>query len=233
MTNLLYIDPGTGSMLFSVFIALIASATFVLRALLLKLKFILALGKQVKLDSANKGLVIFTDDKRYWNLFSPICREADSRGVALNYYTQSADDPALKEKFSNVKCTFIGEGNRGFAFMNLLVADIVLSTTPGLDVYQWKRSKSVKYYVHILHGTDDMCNYKMFSMDSYDAVLLTGDFQKKIIRRLEDLHGAKEKELTTTGYAVMDELVKKWKEYKKTATPNKIKTILLAPSWGG
>jgi hypothetical protein len=37
----------------------------------------------------------------------------------------------------------------------MMNADICLSTTPGLDVYQWKRSANVKRYVHILHAAGD------------------------------------------------------------------------------
>ena len=40
MTNFLYIDPGTGSMLFSILIGLAAAAVFGAKALFLKLKFL-------------------------------------------------------------------------------------------------------------------------------------------------------------------------------------------------
>ena len=41
----LYIDPGTGSMLFSLFIGIAAAASFALRALYLRLKFLFSGGK--------------------------------------------------------------------------------------------------------------------------------------------------------------------------------------------
>ena len=41
----LYIDPGTGSMLFSILVGLLATAYFLGRALLIKLKFILLVKK--------------------------------------------------------------------------------------------------------------------------------------------------------------------------------------------
>ena len=44
-TLLLYIDPGTGSMLFSLFIGLATTAVFAGRALILKLKFLFSGGK--------------------------------------------------------------------------------------------------------------------------------------------------------------------------------------------
>ena len=75
----LYIDPGTGSMLFSLFITLAATATFAARALYLKLKFAFSLGKAEKAENQNIPIVIFSDHKRYWNVFKPICDEADGR----------------------------------------------------------------------------------------------------------------------------------------------------------
>ena len=91
--------------------------------------------------------------------------------------TASHDDPALVKNYEHVKCMFIGEGNKAYAKLNMLKADIVLSSTPGLDVYQWKRSRDVKYYVHILHAVSDASMYRMFGIDYYDSILLTGSYQ--------------------------------------------------------
>ena len=52
----------------------------------------------------------------------------------------------LKE-YKHVKCEFIGEGNKAFARLNMMKATICFSTTPGLEVYQWKRSKECDYYI--------------------------------------------------------------------------------------
>ena len=72
---------------------------------------------------------------RSWNVFKPICDEFEKRGIDLLYLTQSDDDPALSQKYNHVKVEFIGEGNKGFARLNFLKAEIFLSTTPGLDYY--------------------------------------------------------------------------------------------------
>ena len=44
----LYIDPGTGSMLFSLFIGIAAAASFGLRALFIKLRFVFSAGKAIQ-----------------------------------------------------------------------------------------------------------------------------------------------------------------------------------------
>ena len=70
----LYIDPGTGSMLFSLVIGLVATLTFGLRALFIKIRF----GFNKKDISEEKDVipyVIFSDHKRYWNIFRPIVQE--------------------------------------------------------------------------------------------------------------------------------------------------------------
>lgn len=233
---LLYIDPGTGSMLLSLFIGIATAAIFGLRALIIKLQFILSGGKIDKNESLkNIPFVIFSDHKRYWNVFKPICDEFEKRGVDLVYYTCSSDDPALDSKYEHIKAECIGEGNKAFAKLNTLHADIFIATTPNLDVYQWKRSKKVKYYVHIPHTADDLAGYRMFGLDYYDAVLTTGNNQVELIRKIESLRPAiSKKELVTVGSLTLDGLKKRLDSIPSAAKKEKNEKpiVLLAPSWG-
>ena len=227
----LYIDPGTGSMLFTILIGVLGTFVFLFRKILLRLRFLLGGGaKEKRTEQARLPFVIFTDSKRYWNLFEPICDEFEKRGVPLTYMTASPDDPALSKPYETVRCEFIGEGNRAFAHLNLLRADVLLSTTPGLEVYQWKRSKDVRWYVHILHAAGDATGYRMFGTDYYDAVLLSGDFQIRQIRELERLRGLPPKELELVGIPYLDAM----KRRLESAPPRPAQetTVLLAPSWG-
>ena len=230
----LYIDPGTGSMLFSLFIGLATTAIFGARALSLKIKGIVGRGKQTELDKSHLGIVVYSDSKRYWNVFGPIAREFESRKVPLVYYTQSPDDPALGEKFEYVKAEFIGEGNKGFAKLNLLNADVCLSTTPGLDVLQWKRSKNCKFYVHVPHTVDDLSGYRMFGLDFYDAVLTTGQNQIDLLKHIETLRpNITKKEFETVGSPILDSLSLRLSESNRNKQEQKKdRTVLLAPSWG-
>ncbi len=227
-----YIDPGTGSMLFTILIGIVTSVMFLWKKLVLKFKFILH-GGRAEASKERYPYVIFSDSKRYWNVFKSICDEFEQRGIALEYLTASPDDPALEEKYNHVHCQFIGENNKAFAKLNLLDAGVVLSTTPGLDVYQWKRSQNVGWYVHIFHAVDEGTGYRMFGMDYYDAILLTGAFQERYIRKLEELRGLPQKELMVTGSTYMDALKAKLDKAKEIAPEDSAKkTLLLAPSWG-
>ena len=226
-----YIDPGTGSMLFTILIGIIGAAIYALRNLVVKAKFWMSGGKQKQTDSGNTPFVIFTDTKRYESIFKPLCDEMEKRGETVHYLTASPDDPLLKEKYEHVKAEFIGEGNKAFARMNFLKADVVLSSTPGLDVYQWKRSRDVKWYAHIYHAANDITSYRMFGLDYYDAVLVNGGFQIPLIRKLEKLRNLPEKEVVIVGQPQLDDLKRQLDSAPK-ADKAGTRTILLAPSWG-
>ena len=68
----LYIDPGTGSMLFTLFIGIATAVVFGARSLFIKLKFIFAKDKTNAIEKNKIQYVIFSDHKRYWNVFKPI-----------------------------------------------------------------------------------------------------------------------------------------------------------------
>ena len=225
----LYIDPGTGSMLFTILVGLLGTGLFAFRKLFLKLKFYLSGGKQKK-DAKKQPIVIFSDSKRYWNVFESICDELERRGHDAVYLTASEDDPALEKKYEHIRSEFIGANNKGFAKLNMLKADVLLSTTPGLDVYQWKRSRDVKWYAHIPHASSDIVLYRMFGIDYYDAVLLSGAYQTEQIRMLEALRNLPEKELPIVGMTYMDAM-KARLEHAEPLPPHPT-TVLLAPSWG-
>jgi hypothetical protein len=225
----LYIDPGTGSMFFSILIGLAATLYFVMRAVFIKLKVVLS-GGRVKDTAIVFPYVIYNEGKQYWNVFKPVLDEFENRGIQILYLTSAEDDPAFEMGYKLIKCEFIGEGNKAFVRLNMLCADVVLMTTPGLDVYQLKKSRKVKHYAHILHMPSDATMYRLFGIDYYDSILLTGDYQAKDIRTLENLRGLPQKRLVTVGCTYLDIATEKIKtavkEEKNTFT------VLVSPSWG-
>ncbi|MBD5412783.1 MAG: CDP-glycerol--glycerophosphate glycerophosphotransferase [Treponema sp.] len=231
MQNLLYIDPGTGSMLFSVFIGIAATLLFLARAAWLKIQLIFS-GKKAHeaVKAGRKKFVIYNEGRQYWNVFKPILDAFERRHIEVTYFTSYKQDAVFESNYAFVKAEYIGEGNRAFARLNLLSADIVLATTPGLDVYQWKRSKDVKHYAHILHAASDATMYRLFGLDYFDSVLLTGDYQKQDIKILENQRGLPQKELCTVGCPYLDALKEKISLLPKEE--NHSFTVLVSPSWG-
>ena len=226
----LYIDPGTGSMLFTILIGVLGAVIYAVRELFVKLRFRMAGGKAVKIKEDHPSVVIFSDSKRYWNVFESICDEFERRKEKLEYLTSSPDDPALNTDYEYITARYIGEGNKAFAALNTLKADIMLSTTPSLDVLYWKRSKEVKWYVHIGHFAGDMSLYRMFGIDYFDAILTSGKHQEKQIRELEKLRSLPPKEIIETGVTYLDSMKVRLDE--AGVLPVHPTTVLLAPSWG-
>lgn len=230
---LLYIDPGTGAMLFTVVIGLLTTAYYALRKLGVKLKFLLSGGRIKSNDNDDKQkLVIFSDHKRYWNVFGPICDELEKRKIDCLFWTASEDDPALSRKYEHVKCSYIGSGNRAYAKLNVMNTYLCLATTPGLDVYQWRRSRKTDYYVHTLHSPS-VPMYRMFGLDFYDSVLLNGEFQLEPLRKLEKMRNLPAKEMPIVGSVYLDAMkIKKYAMDRSRSADSSIKRVLLAPSWG-
>lgn len=231
---LLYIDPGTGSMLFTILLGIIGTIEYFLKLFYFKAKYNIR-GKKDSSENHEKiPYVIFSDDKRYWYTFEAICDYFDAKDLKLEYWTASEDDPALTKEYKTVRCRFIGKSNKAYAKLNNMSATICLSTTPGLNVYQWRRSKNVDWYVHIFHGASQAMQYRMFGLDFYDAVLTTGPLAEKYIRKLEDLRGIPKKEISMCGCTTLDMLLRRKKETIRDIKKSKKceKTVLLAPTWG-
>jgi hypothetical protein len=226
----LYIDPGTGSMLFSIVIGAAATVYFLARALIIKLKVLFA-GGRVTVNA--KGIcpyVIYCEGKQYWNVFKPVLDEFERRGKDILYLTSSSDDPVFEDSYRHIKAEYIGEGNKAFSRLNFLSAGVVLMTTPGLNVYQLKRSKTVKHYAHILHMSGDATTYHMFGLDYFDSILLTGNYQTHGIRCLEQLRGLPPKKLVTVGCTYLDVYNEKINQLPKEE--NHPFTALVSPTWG-
>ena len=228
----LYIDPGTGSMLFSILIGAAATLFFLGKAALIKIKLLFSAKKNgvATTDTNYKKYVVYNEGMQYWNVFKPVCDEFEKRQIELTYYTSAQNDPCFGQNYKFVKPEFIGEGNMAFVKLNMLSAGVVLMTTPGLQVYQLKRSKHVKHYAHVLHAASDATMYRLFGIDYFDSVLLSGDYQKKDIITLEKQRNIKAKELVTVGCPYLDTLNEKIQSIQKEENHNF--TVLVSPSWG-
>ena len=226
-----YIDPGTGSLLFSALFGIIGTLFFLSKVLLIKLKTFSFADKINKKENISKAkIIIYGEDKRYYNVFKPIIEELINLEIPTIYYSSSYDDKIFEIKSDFLKSEFIGTGNKAYAKLNFIEADICLMTTPNLDVFQLKRSKGVKKYVHITHSSAETSTYCLYSLDFFDAVFLNGEHQIRDIRELEKKRNTTVKDLYVVGNPYLDEL-SKMKE-SLTKENNSKKTILIAPSWG-
>ena len=82
----------------------------------------------------------------------------------------------------------------------------------------------------MLHGANEVAGYRMFGVDYYDAVMLSGEYQVEDLRYLEKLRSLPEKDVELVGVPYMDKMVERLKN--DTPVGAHERTVLLAPSWG-
>ena len=223
-----YLDPGTGSMLLSVFVGLISGVYFVIRKLpsTLRSLFFRLTGKTDALK--HNTLTFYAESAAYWTTFRPILVALEKLGVESSYLTSDEKDPVFSSGLKCVHPRFIGKSNSAYTALGFLQTKVFVLTTPGIDVLQIRRSPGVGRYVHVVHAVGDIHTYKLFSFDYYDAVYCAGPGQVKSLRALEALRGTRPKELPQLGCPYLDGLVER---ARKAASPEE-GTVIVAPTWG-
>ncbi len=166
-----YIDPGTGSLLVSIIVSLFATGLSFIKSIIYESKaFVYRLVGKKNLQKT-QGIVFYSDGAQYWNVFKPIISALNAKNEPCTYLCSDENDLGLQFQASNFTSHYIGKGSRAFMHLNMLEADICVMTTPGLDVYQLRRSKGVKHYTHVVHMPGEVSLYRRYGLDYYDSVL--------------------------------------------------------------
>jgi hypothetical protein len=247
---LLYLDPGTGSLLFSIIIGIASTAYFVGKELIYRLsgrvRLIASPRAAAKLREAGSGeheIVFYSEGRQYETSFKPLLQQMSRRGLRYLYLTSDPDDPLLAlagqggEPLLHAEC--IGSGPMAWARLRTLRAKLVCMTTPGLDVLQIRRSPHVGHYMHIVHSPTDKSFNRPYSFDFFDSVLINGPHQERVLRSLEGLRARKAKDLHMVGCLYYDSLVPRFAQAQEKALAASAVAsrdgrlrVLLAPTWG-
>ena len=222
--NILYIDPGTGSLIISLIIAaLISLKNFFINSYY-ELKSLITNKNYKRKVNFSEDLVFFSEGEKYWNVFQPVIKELCKKKQKVIYLTAENSDPGLKINSEFIESYYIGAMNDALAFLNKLKAKLLVSTTPQLDIFSWKYTRNIRHYCYINHSPVDIHSYKKFAFDYYDSILCTSEFQITNLIELEKKRKSKKKTLLKTGctyYDIVGEIKHTNKEF-----------ILLAPTWG-
>lgn len=266
-----YLDPGTGSLLLSSLIAIAASGIFFIKNIYYRVFPLINGGGVKRPKKDNHSLVFYSEGKQYHNVFKPILEYLDSHSYPYTYLTSSQEDlepylanlEQIKAKNPHAEFEYIGasDSNKAIARLNSLRADIVLMSTPQLDVLQIKRSKGVKHYSHIIHSLPHVDIYEVYALDYFDSVLTNSHIHTDFIHEVERVRNLHTKQVIITGCTYLDILQEKLISYQQSAqkvqffnlecSPKSVSahiesstefsidsksskkyTILLAPSWG-
>lgn len=219
-----YLDPASGSAILYLVLAGVTSLVFYSRSI-----FILIYSKFKRLFNKESSLehdyVIYSEGNQYWSTFKPLVEEFIKNQNQLVYLTSSESDPVFEIDSEYINAKYIGSEVFASAYLNYLRANILITTTPQLNVFSFKRSKWVKHFCHIVHAPIDVHTYRKFAFDFYDSVFCSGPHQIKSIQNLEVKRGTSPKKLFETGLLYYDNI----KELPTKSTPTK--TLLIAPTW--
>lgn len=229
MMPLLYLDPGTGSLLLYAIVGITTTVLFALRGFWYSLRSKVFMGKKGAVKEM-PDLVFQSEGGKYWQVFQPVLKALDKYDIKYGFVTPDRNDPVFTSGLKNVVAVCPGKELMTLSYMNRIKAKVVVSTTPQLDVYMLKRSKHVGKYVHLFHAPADIGMYEMYAFDNYDTLLCTGSYQKEAIRSIEKNRHEKAKELLDTGCTYYDYMQEELK--KLSQKPDEGLTVLYAPAWG-
>ena len=221
-------------MLFSMLVALLATALYTLKSFFFKLEYWVSRLFGTKMQHKEKQkIVIYNEGQQYFSTFYPILKELQKRNIEFTYlYSEKADE--IPKVLPNIDAHFIDTGNKAFYYLNTLEADLCIMTTPGLDVLQIKRSKGVKHYCHISHSAAGCAGYEVFGIDYFDSIILPNTYDETFVRELEKKRALPPKEIFISGNPYLDYLLQRKQEIiASTPTKTTNKTIVLfSPTWG-
>lgn len=238
---LAYIDPGAGNALLSIILVIAGSAVFLFKSIWFRVTKVFKKNTNTESKTPVKvshghdkhEIIIFSEGRLYHQTFEPIVREFIRKKRKVFYVSIDLHDPLLALYDPNFDAQYLGAGDIGFARFERLSAKLMLATTPniGTEGFPIKRPKKVDLLVHVCHAVSGVANYRKYSLDSYDAVLMSGPFMLSEIRDLEKLRNLKPKRCISVGLPYLDELANKASAQLSMQT-HSTQTILIAPSWG-
>ncbi len=221
---ILYIDPGTGSLLISALIGLGLSLLYSVKGLFYKISYLfLGMGGNNKFDFSGR-LVFFSESNAYWSVFKPVVIEMVNNKQNFVYLSADKNDEGLSITSEYVEAYYLGNIIRAIFILNRLKAKMCVMTTPQLDVIALKRSKYIEHYCHIIHAPTDIHAYKKFAFDYFDSVLCSSESQIDNLKFLEDERNSAPKQLLRTGCTYYDDFL--------SDNENNGDSVLLAPTWG-
>lgn len=226
-----YIDPGTGSALVYLMTGIVLSVYFGARGLYYRLSE-LVLRRRHKQQHCS--LALHSESPRYESTFLPLLDELSRLGQEVTYLTMYERDETFIKLPEHVVHHSIAPGLLGYSYLNNLRAEMLVTTTPQLNVMTFRRGKGVKHYCHIPHALGESRYLRPYAYDYFDSVLCCGKFLKANLRRLESLRNLASKELYETGVPHYDAMLRSLVDYKtdRSANTSSVPTVLVAPSWG-
>jgi hypothetical protein len=177
-----------------------------------------------------RRIVFYSEGKTYWGYLNGIISELLEMEDAPNitYITSDSEDPGHDLNHRRFRAILIETDRARDWFFANIDATVMVTTTPDLGIYQFRRSHWNVHYVYLPHSLISLhMAYRAGAFDAFDTLFCAGPHHLKEARALERLRGSKPKTLVQHGYDRVDVLIDELK-----GSVGVRGCILIAPSWG-
>lgn len=181
----------------------------------------------------NKHLVFYSESNGFYKYYKGIIEYLlKNTNITIHYITSDYNDHIFEMEKENpqIKAYFIDE-KRLITLMMKMDADVVVMTMPDLENFHIKKSYIRKdiHYLYIPHGMgSNNLTLRFAAMDHYDSVFVTSESNYQECIESNKLYHLENRKIIKWGYSLLDDMIE---EYKKEKKENKVKQILIAPSW--
>ena len=115
---ILYIDPGTGSLIITSLIALFVTLKNFFLNTYYRIIFFFKKKKFKLKNDFSDHLVFFSEGKKYWSVFKPVIENLVNKKVSLVFLSADSNDPGLKFLSKHISSHYIGNMNTAINFLN-------------------------------------------------------------------------------------------------------------------
>jgi YidC/Oxa1 family membrane protein insertase len=186
-----------------------------------------------RLPRDDRRIVFLSESGQDWHHFAPVVAHLTGElGETVQYASFDPRDPGLHQGSPRIQPFCLGPGAVRIWFCQFLDADVLVTQILDFGNLELKRSVNPVHYVYMFHSListhmSDRAN----SFDQYDTILCAGPHQAREIRRREELHGLRPKQLVPHGYGRLEDLLSRRREPPPVDADAGLH-VLVAPSWG-
>jgi YidC/Oxa1 family membrane protein insertase len=184
-----------------------------------------------RLPRRERRIVFYAESGQDWHHWRDVIRYLTGElGETICYVSSDPTDPGLHQGSPRIRPFCIGRGLWRIWFFQFLAGDVLVTQLLDLENFDLRRSIHPVHYVYVFHSliSTHMADHAD-SFDHYDTILCAGPHQMREIRKREELHGLRPKQLIPHGYARLDDLLASRPE---SPDPRDGIHVLVAPSWG-
>ena len=175
----------------------------------------------------NKKVIIYSEGLNYQKYFINLINTLEEKQRII--YLSSELKDVIKKK--NIINLYIGTGLIRFFIFYFANGDNFYLTLTDLENHELKKSKFIKNYIYVFHSPVSLLRaYTKNAFNNYDTIISIGKKHTEEIRFLEKLNNSPTKKIIERKYFFFQYLEDRLNK-KKISFNNKIKSILIAPSW--